>query len=105
MPRWLQRAEADFDRKLAAVLLARDELDPAGHRPRHRVGEEALQVRRMPLAQAHGHQTFQRGAHQLVAIIAEELDGLLVDELDPTIRTHHDDGVWRCVEQLGVVLI
>jgi hypothetical protein len=89
----LHRREADLGRELAAVLAAAEELEPSRHRPRLRLAEVPGPAPRVHGAELLRHQDLDRLAQQLVAPVAEQLLGLMVDEVDDAVGVDDDHRV------------
>src|SRR5205807_6274637 len=77
-----QRAQADLDRDLGAVLAAARQLQAAAHRPDARGGEVAVALAGVGVAEAFGDEDLDGLAEQLLAAVAEEDLGLVVDQDD-----------------------
>ena len=89
----LQGAEADLDGELGPVLALAVQLHPRAHAAHPRVGEEVVPVPGVLRAEAYEHLDF--AAEHLVALVAEDLLRLLVDQLDAAVSVHNDHRVRR----------
>lgn len=98
--RSVERREGDLGRELGAVAAPPRELAAGSHRPGHGVGEVAVAMRGMSVAQRLGHEQLDRSAEQLVADVAEERACLLVGQHDQAVLVYADDRVRRELEQL-----
>ncbi len=87
----LERAQADLDRELRAVLAAAVQLEPGSHRPHSRVREEAAPMGPVTAALPIGHQQLDALTDELGTWVAEETLGLNVDQLDRAVGVddHH----------------
>ena len=95
----LDRAEADLDRQLAAVLAEHEQLTAAAHRPGRRVGGKRRALPHMGGAEPLRQQPFHRLADQLTRVVPEALRRPAGSrrQSDPVIDYHHRVG--RGVEQ------
>ena len=91
----LERAEADLDRKLGAVLAQSVEVMARTHRARLRIAHVVLLVLAMMLAEAVRDQVGDGLADQLLALVAEEVLGLGIDERDVAVPIDDHHRVWR----------
>ena len=97
----MERGEADLGRELAAVLAPAGEVQADTHRTRPRIGDVAGAMPPGGVAHALGEQELDGLVQQLVAAVPEELLGLRVDEHDPPLTIHPDDGVGSGIEQVA----
>jgi hypothetical protein len=95
----VQRAEADLDRKLGAVVAASVELEVGAHLARPRIGHVPRAVREVDAAEALGDEELDGAAEQLAAVVAEELLGAPVDKADATLGVGEHDRVGCRIEQ------
>ena len=95
----LERAEADLDRELAAVLVAAEELQARAHGAGRRVAQIALHVMAVMAAEASRDQLGDAEADDLLALIAEQPLGLRVDERDVTVPVDDHHRVRRGLQQ------
>ena len=97
-----QRAQHDLDRKRAAVLAPRGQLDAGADLLRQGLGRGACAVRDQPLGEADGDDVGDLLSEQFVAAVAELLFGLEIDEDDLAVLVDHHHGVRRRFEQPAV---
>src|SRR5438876_465605 len=81
-PSVVMGAEGDVDGKLRAVLAPPRQLEAGPHRPGLGIGEVPVAVRNVDRLELIGEQDLHGPADQLLAGVAEETFGLLVDERD-----------------------
>jgi len=93
------RAEADLDRKLAAVGALAEEFPALAHGAGAGCNDEGVAVTDMPAAEAFGHQDLDRLADKAVARIAEQLLGLRVDQFDAALGIGDDDRIGCRLQQ------
>ena len=103
--RALQRAQHDLDRKLAAVLAPRGELDPGADLLRQRVLRESQIVRDQPFREALRNDVRHLLPEELVAAVAELLLGLEIQQDDLAALVHHHHGVRRRFQQAAVAAL
>ena len=103
--RAFQRAQHDLDRKLAAVLAPSGELDPAADLLRQRALLESKIVRHQPFREALRNDVRHLLPEQLVAVVAELLLGLQVQQDDPAVLVHHHHGIRRRLQQPAVAAL
>ena len=101
----LQRAQADLDRELAAVLAQAVQLQPSPHGAGTWFGKKIAPVVRVTGAEALGHQQLDGLAQQLVAAPAEQFHRLRVDEDDVPLAVDDDHGVRRGLQQVLELLV
>ncbi|HEX3726505.1 MAG TPA: hypothetical protein VHV08_09700, partial [Pirellulales bacterium] len=94
-----QWAQADFDRKIAAILAAPRERQTAAHRPHGGMLEKKRSLGRVPVTNALWHEHFDRLPHQFVATIAEQPLGLAVYQDDGSCFINDHQGVGRCLDK------
>ena len=99
-PSVLQRAQADLDRELGAVLAQPEQLEPDAHRARARLTEVAGAVPGMSPAKALRDEQLDPLADQLVSCVAEEPLRLGVDQDDAAVPVDDDHRVGRGLEQV-----
>src|SRR5262249_11100626 len=78
----LERAKADRDGELGAVLAPAVELEARAHAAHARLGEEAGPMARVERPEALGDEDLHLAPDHLAAGVAEELLGLRIDEED-----------------------
>src|SRR5687767_5879581 len=78
----LQRAQADFNRELRAILTQSKELEARSHGARVRLHEIAGSMLRMRATKAQRHEQFHPLADQLLPSVAKELFRLCIDQED-----------------------
>src|SRR5947207_136543 len=98
-------AEGDVDGKLRAVLAPPRQLQAGPHRPGLGICEVAVAVRNVDCPELIGEQDLDRPADQLLARVAEEAFGLLVDERDPPAAVDDDRRVRGEVQQRPEALL
>src|SRR6266481_1404848 len=91
----LDRAQADFDRKLRAVLPAAVELQARAHGANLRRCKKTGAMLRMLLTESLGYQDLDPFTQELVPRVPEERLRLRVDELDAALAIHDDHRI-RC---------
>ena len=95
----LDRIQADFQRKFAAILAQAEQLAPGAHhpclRPLQKVGAKQL----VTAAEALGNQHLHRPAEHLVARIAKTGFGLRVDQRNQAVAVDLHHRSRRCFEQ------
>jgi len=101
----LQRAQADLDRELAAVLAQAVQLQPCPHGAGAWFGKKIAPVVGVPGAEALGHQQLDGLPQQLVAAPAEQFDRLGVDKDDAPLAVDDDHGVRRGLQQVLELLV
>ncbi len=101
----LERAEHDLDRELGAVLAPGRELDPGADPLGQGVGRGAKVVGDQPLGEALGDDVGDLLPDQLVALVAELLLGLQVEQDDVAGLVDHDHRVRRRLEQPPVLRV
>src|SRR5438445_371064 len=94
-----QRAQADLDRDLRAVLAESKELEACPHRPYARIREEPRPMAVVAPAEPLGHEDLDRASKQLLTLVAEEPFGLRVHEDDLPLAIDDHDGIGRRLEQ------
>ena len=100
-----QRREADLDREFAAVLAPPGQFQPGAHFAHLGVGEVAGAVAQVLAAQALGHQQLHRLADHLLAQVAEQALGLLVDQRDQALLVDDHHRVGRGFQQVLDLLL
>ena len=98
-PVGLQRAQGDLDGELDAVVAQPVELEAHAHGADLRVGEEGIVMPRWRSRTRSGRSTSTLLADELVALVAEELLGLAVDQGDAAPGVDDDHGVGGGLEQ------
>ena len=78
----LQRAQADFDGKLAAILAAPGELSAVAHGTGAGLAKIVVPVARVVLSEPLGNQSIDLHAEQLLTGVTEQARGKLVDDDD-----------------------
>src|SRR5260370_898857 len=94
-----ERAQADLDGKFAAVLAPAVKLQARAHGAHLGIGEIAVAMLRMLVAEPLWTQHPDRVAKQLAASVNEELFGLRVDQRDAPVVTDDDLRVRRRFDQ------
>ncbi len=94
-----QRSKADFDRKLAAVLVETDESRPGAHGPMPRGGNIRGALVRVPLLEPLGDKGRHGSPQQFRPLMPESPLGLGVQEHDPAVRIHDDDGIGEILHE------
>ena len=100
--RTLQRAQHDLDRKLAAVLASPGELDPAADLLRKCGFRRSKIVRNQPLREAFRNDVRYLLPDELVAVVAELLLGLQIQQNDLSALVHHHHRIWSCLQQPAI---
>ncbi len=95
----LERPEADFDRKLGAVLAPTLELEPGAHLAHARRGPIPRAVRHVLGPSALREQGFDGLSLELLPFVAEELFGLRIDEHDLAAGVDDHDRVGRGLQE------
>jgi hypothetical protein len=98
----LERAQHELNGKLTAVLAARRELQPGADLLRERLGCTAGAVRYQPLREAFWDDVAHLLPDELVAVVAELLLRLDVQQNDLAALIHHDHGVGSRFQQAAV---
>ena len=98
----LERAEHDLDRELGAVLAQGDELDAGPDLLGQRIGRRAQVVGDQPLGEALRDDVGDLLPDQLVALIAELLLGLEIEQDDVAGLVDHDHRVGGGLQQSAV---
>ena len=92
--------ETDLRAELAAIPTAGKEgLSTLAHGPMARVVRKCFDVAHVRRPEARWHQHLDRLANQLSRLVAEELLGHAVDQLDNTFGVRDDDGIWSAFEE------
>src|SRR5712664_323886 len=80
-----ERAQADLDRKLGAVLSQAVKIQVRTHGSGARIRIEARPTTWVVVAESLRHQEFHPLSNQFVARVAEQFLSLSIDQLDPTV--------------------
>lgn len=94
-PRIFDRAQANLNGKLRAVLAQPVEIQPCAHRANARRLLVVLAVRRMQTAKPLRHENFNVLTEQFRPNVAEELFGLGIDEHDLAAMIRDDHRIRR----------
>ena len=94
-----QRAQADFRRKLIAILAQPVELHARRAHPR--LAEKAWLAIAMIGSQPGGQQRFHRSADQFGALVAKQPFRVTVDQNDAARAVDDHDGIGRRFEQIA----
>ena len=89
----LQRAQADFDGELAAILAAPRELSAFPHGTGVGLARIAAAVASMLLSEPRGNQSLDLHAEQLFTGVTEQAPGKLVDYYDVARPIDYDDRI------------
>src|SRR5205823_3103100 len=95
----VQWAQTDLDRKLAAILTPRDEIEAGAHGSRGGRRVIAGPMSHVCRAEPLGYQDFDRLPQQILAAVAEHPLHLRVEEHDPALLIHTDDPIRRGFQQ------
>src|SRR6185312_8423056 len=96
----VDRGKRDLSRELAAVLPAPKELQPGAHRSRSGLGEIALAVPRVGIAETFGYEHLHVLSEQVISRVAKERLGLTIDQDDLSLVIHPDNCVRRRLKEL-----
>src|SRR3954454_18858800 len=89
----LERAQADFDGKLAPVFVQAVELEASAHGADPGVVKEGVSVAGVISAESHRDQDFDWLVQHLFAAVSEQLLELSVDENYFSFAIYHHDGI------------
>ena len=98
-----QRAQHELDRKLAAVLAPRRELDPGPDLLRQRFGRGAGSVGDQPFGEALRNDVRHLLTEEFIAAVAELLLRLNIEEDDLPALVHHHHRVRRSFQQPAIL--
>ena len=101
----LERADADLDGELGAILAATVQIEVATHRPSLRIPQTASLVSAMAVPQPLGDQDPDALSDQLLAAVAEHPLSLCVGERDMAVRVDHHHRVGRGLQQRAELLL
>src|SRR5581483_3424180 len=93
------RAEADLDRELAAVLSFPEKLEAGAHGPGSRRRRVLLAMSNVGGVEPLGQQNLNRLSDEVAPLIAEHALGLAIHDADAARRVHDNDGVRRPLEE------
>ncbi|MEO6835264.1 MAG: hypothetical protein ABI231_05085 [Candidatus Tumulicola sp.] len=99
-----ERAQADLDGKLGAILTTAVEIETRAHRANSWVARVIVAMFDVPLAQAIRHEQFDLRTDQLVKPIAEQLLRVTVGEGDAPASPDDDRCVGNRLHQLEPIL-
>jgi hypothetical protein len=97
-------AQADLDRKRAAVAMPRRQVATGAHRARVRLRPVAVAQRGVAGGGGRRHEHFDGAAEQFLARVAEQFGGASINQHDTAVALGGDDGQQGGLEQSGQLL-